>query len=336
MISQKIPYRCSFFPMSAYRESQSSRVGRIHEPLCIDLHDAPRRQGQSLDSSQFPRGSREGRLRRTLLSSGARPAGARRGRQRTSFRDRDAEARLRGPYHSHGHAESAYGNFRLGEFCRAWAQVSDLGAEAAQRASRRGQRENPRVEEVAGLFGRRGGTFRSIGMIAGRGTGQPGAAGGLARHVPVMLREALSRLSPKDGALYIDGTFGAGSYTRAILEAANCRVIGIDRDQSAIAAGAALVEEFSGRLTLVEDRFSNLDEAARNLGYTQADGVVLDIGVSSMQLDELERGFSFRGEGPLDMRMEARGTSAADVVNSHDERELFRIISMLGEEKFAR
>ncbi len=173
-------------------------------------------------------------------------------------------------------------------------------------------------------------------MIAGRGTGQPGAAGGLARHVPVMLREVLSRLSPKDGALYIDGTFGAGGYTRAILEAANCRVIGIDRDQSAIAAGAALVEEFSGRLTLVEDRFSNLDEAARNLGYTQADGVVLDIGVSSMQLDELERGFSFRGEGPLDMRMEARGTSAADVVNSHDERELFRIISMLGEEKFAR
>jgi len=173
-------------------------------------------------------------------------------------------------------------------------------------------------------------------MIAGRGPGKPEAAGGLARHVPVMLREVLSRLNPKDGALYIDGTFGAGGYTRAILQAANCRVIGIDRDQSAIAAGAAMVEESSGRLTLAEDRFSNLDQVARDLGHAQVDGVVLDIGVSSMQIDEAARGFSFRGDGPLDMRMEARGPSAADVVNKADERELFRIISLLGEEKFAR
>jgi 16S rRNA (cytosine1402-N4)-methyltransferase len=151
-----------------------------------------------------------------------------------------------------------------------------------------------------------------------------------------MLREVLSQLSPRDGALYIDGTFGAGGYTRAILEAANCNVIAIDRDQSAVMAGAALVEEFSGRLTLVEDRFSRLDQVARDLGHTQADGVVLDVGVSSMQIDEFARGFSFRGDGPLDMRMEASGLSAADVVNKTDERDLARIISVLGEEKFAR
>lgn len=173
-------------------------------------------------------------------------------------------------------------------------------------------------------------------MTAGRGPGQPAAAGGLARHVPVMLREVLSRLNPKDGATYIDGTFGAGGYTRAILEAANCKVIAIDRDQSAVAAGAAMVEEFAGRLTLVEDRFSNLDEVAHALGYRQVNGVVLDVGVSSMQLDQSARGFSFRGDGPLDMRMETRGQSAADVVNKTDERELARIIAMLGEEKFAR
>jgi 16S rRNA (cytosine1402-N4)-methyltransferase len=151
-----------------------------------------------------------------------------------------------------------------------------------------------------------------------------------------MLREVLSRLSPKDGALYIDGTFGAGGYTRAILQAANCRVIGIDRDQSAVVAGASLVEEFSGRLTLAEDRFSNLDQVAHDLGHAKVDGVVLDVGVSSMQIDEASRGFSFRGDGPLDMRMGASGQSAADIVNEADERELSRIISLLGEEKFAR
>jgi 16S rRNA (cytosine1402-N4)-methyltransferase len=151
-----------------------------------------------------------------------------------------------------------------------------------------------------------------------------------------MLREVLSRLSPKDGALYIDGTFGAGGYTRAILQASNCRVIGIDRDQSAVVAGATMVEEFSGRLTLAEDRFSNLDQVAHDLGHAKVDGVVLDVGVSSMQIDEAARGFSFRGDGPLDMRMGASGQSAADIVNTADERELSRIISLLGEEKFAR
>jgi 16S rRNA (cytosine1402-N4)-methyltransferase len=173
-------------------------------------------------------------------------------------------------------------------------------------------------------------------MIAGRGAGQPDAAGGLARHLPVMLREVLSQLSPRDGGTYIDGTFGAGGYSRAILDAANCRVIGIDRDINAIATGASLVEKYDGRLVLAEDRFSRLDEVARDLGYPQVDGVVLDVGVSSMQIDQAERGFSFRNDGPLDMRMERGGKSAADVVNKMDERELARVFSTLGEEKRAR
>jgi len=173
-------------------------------------------------------------------------------------------------------------------------------------------------------------------MMAGRGTGQPDAAGGLARHRPVMLREVLSQLAPRDGGSYIDGTFGAGGYSCAILETANCSVVGIDRDISAVMAGASLVEKYGGRLLLAEDRFSRLDQVARDLGFPQVDGVVLDVGVSSMQLDQAERGFSFRRDGPLDMRMERRGKNAADVVKKMDERELAHLISTLGEEKRAR
>jgi 16S rRNA (cytosine1402-N4)-methyltransferase len=171
--------------------------------------------------------------------------------------------------------------------------------------------------------------------MAGRGIG-PDAAGGLASHLPVMLREVLLHLAPQDGRVYIDATFGAGGYSRGILEAANCKVVAIDRDQSAVAAGMLLVEEFHGRLTLAEDHFSRLDRVARDLGFAAADGIVLDIGVSSMQLDESGRGFSFRSDGPLDMRMERRGPSAADVVNTLSEEELARVISTLGEERRAR
>jgi 16S rRNA (cytosine1402-N4)-methyltransferase len=172
-------------------------------------------------------------------------------------------------------------------------------------------------------------------MMAGRGIGSD-AAGGLASHLPVMLREVLLHLAPRDGGVYLDATFGAGGYSRAILEAANCKVVAIDRDQNAVAGGIALVEKFPGRLTLVEDRFSGLDRVAHDLGFAFIDGVVLDIGVSSMQIDEAGRGFSFRGDGPLDMRMERRGPSAADVVNRLPEAELARVISTLGEERRAR
>jgi 16S rRNA (cytosine1402-N4)-methyltransferase len=168
------------------------------------------------------------------------------------------------------------------------------------------------------------------------GGGGSAVAGGSALHVPVLGRPALDFLNVRDGGVYIDGTFGAGGYSRAILAAANCKVIGIDRDQSAIALGFELVEQAQGRLTLVEDRFSNLDAVARECGVDLVDGVVLDVGVSSMQLDQPERGFSFRFDGPLDMRMGGEGPSAADIVNAADERALASIIFVLGEERFSR
>lgn len=150
-------------------------------------------------------------------------------------------------------------------------------------------------------------------------------------HVPVMLNEVLEALAPRDGAHYIDGTFGGGGYSKAILEAADCRVLGIDRDPAAIARGQELVQRFAGRLTLVEGEFSRLNEFADT-----TDGVVLDLGVSSFQFDQPERGFSFREDGRLDMRMSLSGMSAADFVNSAEERELSRVIAQYGEEKNAR
>lgn len=173
-------------------------------------------------------------------------------------------------------------------------------------------------------------------MTTGHGVGPADADGGPARHLPVMLRKVLAHLAPKDAGTYLDGTFGAGGYTGAILKAADCRVIAIDRDPTAIAGGAGLVEASGGRLTLVEDRFSNLDEVAQAQGAAPLDGVVLDIGVSSMQLDQAERGFSFRRDGPLDMRMGADGPSAADLVAELDEVQLAHVIWSLGEERQSR
>ncbi len=173
-------------------------------------------------------------------------------------------------------------------------------------------------------------------MMAGRGGGLPVADGGLARHVPVLGGPAVEYLNVRDGGVYVDATFGAGGYARAILAAADCQVIGIDRDRSAIAEGFDLVERSGGRLTLVEDRFSNLAEVAQSLGHDAVDGIVLDLGVSSMQLDQAERGFSFRLDGPLDMRMGGAGPSAADVVAAASERDLAGIIATLGEERHAR
>ena len=135
------------------------------------------------------------------------------------------------------------------------------------------------------------------------------------RHVPVLGREAVEMLKPRDGGIYVDATFGAGGYSRAILDFAGTRVIGIDRDRTAISAGLDLVDQSGGRLTLVEDRFSNLAEVCAAQERIQSvDGVVMDVGVSSMQLDRADRGFSFRLDGPLDMRMGHDGPTAADVI----------------------
>jgi 16S rRNA (cytosine1402-N4)-methyltransferase len=165
--------------------------------------------------------------------------------------------------------------------------------------------------------------------------GGSAVAGGLARHIPVLLRAVTQFLEIAPGGVYIDGTFGAGGYTQAIL-AAGARVVGIDRDRNAIARGADLVQASGGRLTLVEANFSEMEDVARTLRHEIVDGVVLDLGVSSMQLDQAERGFSFRLDGPLDMRMGLEGPSAADVVAQAPERDLAAIIATLGEERYAR
>ena len=161
-----------------------------------------------------------------------------------------------------------------------------------------------------------------------------------AAHVPVMLRQVLEALDPHAGGVFVDGTFGAGGYSRGLLESCGCRVIGIDRDPDALAAGAPMVKEFSGRLTLLEGRFGQMADLVQAQAIDSVDGVVLDVGVSSMQLDRPERGFSFAKDGPLDMRMgqgrEENTPSAADVVNSAEEGHLANIIFRLGEERQSR
>jgi 16S rRNA (cytosine1402-N4)-methyltransferase len=164
-------------------------------------------------------------------------------------------------------------------------------------------------------------------------TGDDGAASVAAGHVSVLLDRVIEWLAVRDGGLYVDGTFGAGGYTRAILQTAGARVIGIDRDQAAIARGADLVSHAQGRLELVEERFGELQSV---VAEASADGIVFDLGVSSMQLDQAERGFSFRLDGPLDMRMGHDGPTAADIVAHASERDLAAIIAALGEERQAR
>ncbi len=173
-------------------------------------------------------------------------------------------------------------------------------------------------------------------MTAGRGATRTGAAGGPARHIPVLLSEALEALAPRDGGIYVDGTFGAGGYTKALLEAVDCVVVAIDRDPSAIRAGAELARQYAGRLHLAEGSYSNMERIVAAHRIEAVDGIALDLGVSSMQLDEPERGFSFQADGPLDMRMSGQGLSAADAVNSLSESELAEVIAVLGEERRAR
>ena len=157
-----------------------------------------------------------------------------------------------------------------------------------------------------------------------------------ARHIPVLMREVVDALQPRDGGRYVDGTFGAGGYTTAMLDRADCQVIAIDRDPDAIGAGRALAERYAPRLRLIEGRFGDMADLLSAEGVDDVDGVALDLGVSSMQFDQADRGFSFRASGPLDMRMEKNGPSAADLVNDADEAELADIIFRYGEERRSR
>ena len=156
-----------------------------------------------------------------------------------------------------------------------------------------------------------------------------------APHIPVLLDEVIAGLAPRPGETHVDGTFGAGGYTRALLTA-GANVIAFDRDPDAIAEGQALVAESDGRLDLVPDVYSRMGEALAERGIESVDGVTLDVGVSSMQLDRAERGFSFQTDGPLDMRMGRSGMSAADFVNEADETEIADVLFHLGEERQSR
>ena len=155
-----------------------------------------------------------------------------------------------------------------------------------------------------------------------------------APHVPVLVNEVIAALALRDGETVVDGTFGAGGYTRAMLGAGAGRVIGFDRDPEAIKEGRSLVPD--SRLTLVNERFSQMDRVLAERGIGQVDAIALDIGVSSMQLDRADRGFSFSADGPLDMRMSKSGLTAAEFLNAADESEIARILREYGEEPRAR
>jgi 16S rRNA (cytosine1402-N4)-methyltransferase len=155
-------------------------------------------------------------------------------------------------------------------------------------------------------------------------------------HRPVLLAEVLAALAPRDGATYVDGTFGGGGYSTALLAAARCRVFGIDRDPDAVRRGNSLAAEHDGRLTVIEGRFGDMERLVAPFAPGPIAGVALDLGVSSNQLDEAERGFSFRHDGPLDMRMGRDGETAGDLVARLSEEELAALIRELGEERYAR
>ncbi|MGH1375540.1 MAG: 16S rRNA (cytosine(1402)-N(4))-methyltransferase RsmH [Alphaproteobacteria bacterium] len=158
------------------------------------------------------------------------------------------------------------------------------------------------------------------------------------KHYPVMLPEVLDALAIKDGGIYVDGTFGAGGYTRAILEAADCTVYAIDRDVDAQKRADEFTKQYGARFVFLRGCFGDVRELLNEAGVSSVDGFVLDVGVSSMQIDEAERGFSFRFDGPLDMRMDIEGDqpTAADIVNTYEADDLANVIYEYGEERLSR
>jgi 16S rRNA (cytosine1402-N4)-methyltransferase len=155
-------------------------------------------------------------------------------------------------------------------------------------------------------------------------------------HLPVMVSEVVAALNPKAGEVFVDGTFGRGGYTKALLNQAACVVYAIDRDPEAIAAAHDMAQSYGGRLKVIEGCFGSMDRLLAAQGVDGVDGVALDIGVSSPQFDNAERGFSFRFDGPLDMRMSAEGPTAADLVNEMAEEDLANLIYRYGEERHSR
>lgn len=158
-----------------------------------------------------------------------------------------------------------------------------------------------------------------------------------APHVPVMLNEVMDALTPVAGEVYVDCTMGAGGYTRAILDSADCKVVAFDRDQTAHEMAGVWAGSYKNRLVLIKNSFGSIADSLRAAGFEKVDAIILDLGVSSMQLDDGSRGFSFRFDAPLDMRMDrTQGQTAADIVNFTPEKELADIIYLYGEERHSR
>src|SRR5262245_1175807 len=369
MIAHNIPHAGAEAPCVGLVRSDAAvrpKVGLAaghkgrHGPVRVALHVASRRQGPGVDSGSVSRRARTRWVRGHLLLSGAWPASARCwwsrasggdreldralctifGRTRAACRralrhERGAQARGRGQGVADRAAQDACWNCRCRDLRGSRPQVSDLGARPLSRGTRGGHREGSRAQTAVELPDDGGGSARSTGMMTGSGSGSA-VAGGLARHIPVLGRRAVEHLAVRDGGIYLDATFGAGGYSRAILAAASCNVIAIDRDPGARAQAADLIAASHGRFALGQDRFSNLAEVAARHGHELIDGIVFDLAVSSMQLDEAARGFSFRHDGPLDMRMAGAGPSAADVVAQASEHDLAAIIATLGDERLAR
>lgn len=156
-------------------------------------------------------------------------------------------------------------------------------------------------------------------------------------HIPVLRDEVLAALAPADGEVFVDCTLGGGGHTESLLQAADCRVIGLDRDPTALAAASARLAPFGDRFTPVRTPFSRLGSVVAELGLAGIDGVLADLGVSSPQLDTPERGFSFRLQGPIDMRMDPdQELSALDIVNTFREEEIAALVLRYGEERRAR
>src|SRR5829696_318243 len=333
-----------------------------HEPLRVEFREPPRRQGARVDPGTVPGGARPRRLRGALRPSGPRRAGARRRRQHADGGDRgfppgllalfggarparngalrherDPQGRSGGQGGPDREPEEPCRHRRRGRLRRARAQVPDLGAERFRGAPVGGADQGSRAAEILGRRGARaGGAGRSPAMMARAATPVEAAP---ARHVPVLLSEMLDALAAERGGVFVDGTFGAGGYTQGLLAASRrARVVAIDRDPDAIAGGAGMVLKAKGRLALVLARFGDLDRVVAEAGFADGvDGVVLDVGVSSMQLDQAERGFSFRRDGPLDMRMDPDAeVSAATLVNELPESDLATILWELGEERYSR
>src|ERR1700758_2531609 len=307
MIAHLFPRRR--IALSWRRESRKSGAARVSRrlsgegqdgPVRVPLHAPSRCERTRFGAGDLPSSVGARWLRRTLLSSRARPAGARRRRQCASRRnpsadyrlsalfrtarticavalrhERDVEDRRRRPRGAERKPQSACRHHRRGDLCRSRSQISNLGTRPLSRGTRGGHREGPRFQAGAGRPDGGGKTARSTGMTAGSGSGA--VAGGPARHIPVLARPAIDWLAVRPGGLYVDATFGGGGYARAILQTANARVIGIDRDPVAIEQGASLVAAAAGRLELVEDLFSNLETVAG--GANRVDGIVFDVGV---------------------------------------------------------